>query len=353
MAYRQNGQLLWGYQDDTVGFTDIRLDANFPIADIDGDGQPELICARKIAEMLCLCIVNAQTGQVKKHIPYPDLEHRPRDCRGSIILANVSGQERASDIVVSWDYVSIAVFDSGLNLLWKRTLQHEQNRQHVTMGHTPYPADIDGDDRDEIMAGSCLLDHDGQTLWVAPDLPALVTDGHADSVQIVGLDNAGPPRVVMSTGGYCFSAEGRLLWGRDDLKHGQAQHVGKIRADVPGRQVIVYEGASRVVPSLPDRVLALTNSGDLLWDFEVIGPDIQEGGFGFWLGDWDGDGLDEVFVNDQEKVNILDSHGAVIETIPGHLIYVFDLIGDRRVEGRRSKRHRAGHGTSNRYQQRP
>lgn len=205
------------------------------------------------------------------------------------------------------------------------------------MGHTPFVADIDGDGRDEILAGSCLLDHDGSTLWVGPDLPALVTDGHADSVQIVQLDEGGPLRVVMSTGGYCFSLDGELLWGRDDLMHGQALRVGKLCADVAGNQVVVYEAASRVVDGLPDRVLALDNNGHLLWDIEVKGPDMQEGGFGFWLGDWNGDGLMEVFVNHSDgeqgnEVLILDGHGRLLETLPGYLIYVFDLVGDRRAE---------------------
>jgi hypothetical protein len=59
---------------------------------------------------------------------------------------------------------------------------------------------------------------------------------------------------------------------------------------------------------------------------------MQEGGFGFWLGDWNGDGMDEIFVNDQEKTNILDGHGKIIDTISGFLIYVFDLVGDSRAE---------------------
>jgi hypothetical protein len=202
----------------------------------------------------------------------------------------------------------------------------------MTIGHSPHAGDIDGDGRDEVLASSCLLNHDGTLLWVAPDLPALVTDGHADSVQIVRLTEGKRPNMVMSTGAYCFSAEGELLWGRDDLKHGQAQRVGKIRADVPGKQMVVYEGASRVDPTLPDQVIALDDRGNTLWDFEVVQPDIQEGGFGFWLGDWDGDGLDEVFVNGPHEIHILDGDGSLIETLPNHLIYVFDLVGDSRAE---------------------
>ncbi len=338
IAYRQDGTLLWAYDDDTPsadggpGFLDIRLDSNFPIFDIDGDGLPELICARRVAGCLSLCIVNARDGSLKRSVPFPALRYRPRDCRGSILIANLTGKPTPSEIIVSWDYFYIAAFNEKLEMLWEQVLDHALDRQHVTMGHTPNPGDLTGDGEDEIMAGSCLLNSDGSIRWVAPDLPALVADGHADSVQIVRLYDDQQPNIVMSTGGYCFSPQGDLLWGRDSLKHGQAQHVGKIRDDIAGRQVVVYEGASRVIPGVPDHILALTPSGTLLWDFAVEQPDMQEGGFGFWLGDWNGDGLDEIFVNDSEKVNILDGYGKIIDTLPGHLIYVFDLVGDARAE---------------------
>ncbi|MCC6453309.1 MAG: hypothetical protein IT328_00050 [Caldilineaceae bacterium] len=332
-AYRQDGTILWQYEDPDASFMDIRLDTNFPLLDLNGDGVTELVCARMIDGALHLCIVNARTGELIQSIPYPNLADRPNDKRGSITIANVSGNQTASDIVVGWDYASLTVFDRNLKLLWQRNLASEAGRNHRTMGHTPFCADVDGDGHDEILAGSCLLDHDGTVLWVAPDLPALVKDTHADSVQVAYLDDdTGSPYIVMSTGAYCFSLDGKLLWGRDDLKHGQALRVGKLRADVLGKQVVVYEGASRVDKSLPDKVVTLDKDGNLLWEMEIIQPDVQEGGFGFWLGDWDGDGFDEIFVNDQEKVNILNGAGKLIDTIPGHLIYVFDLVGDQRAE---------------------
>jgi len=337
IAFAQDGTELWRYEDPFspehggAGFLDIRLDANFPILDVTGDGRPELVCARKVNGALKMCVISARTGGVLKQVPYPDLEHRPGDCRGSILVANLQGGGDR-ELLVSWDYASVSALDADLNVLWRRVLDHEQGRRHVTMGHTPFVADIDGDGRDEIMAGSCLLNPDGTTRWVAPDLTALVTDGHADSVKLTQLLPGEAPNVVMSTGAYCFSVEGEMLWGRDELKHGQAAHAGKLRADIAGRQVVVYEGASRVDPALADKVLALSAGGERLWDFTIRQPGMQEGGFGFWLGDWSGDGLDEVLVNDEERVNILNGHGEVIDTIPGHLITVFDLVGDRRVE---------------------
>jgi len=332
IAYRWGGEILWDYHDPDAMFMDIRLDTNFPILDIDGDGHPEMVCARKIDRQLHLSIVNARTGETLRSIPFPALEHRPRDFRASILIANLSGGPVPSDILVSWDYGWIGAYDKDLNLLWERELAHEAEHQHVTMGHTPYPGDIDSDGRDEIMVGSCLINSDGSTIWVADDHPALLKDGHADSVLITHLEENSAPVVLMSTGAYCFSSDGTLLWGRDDLKHGQALRVGKIRDDTPDKQVLVYEAASRVVDGALDRVIALDYNGKLLWDFSVQQPDMQEGGFGFWLGDWTGDGLGEVFLNDPKQVNILNGFGEIVDTLPGHLIYVFDLVDDKRVE---------------------
>ncbi len=331
-AFGPGGDVLWDYHDPGAPFTKARYDSNFPIVDIDGDGVAELICPRMIDGGMHLCIVNARTGELKRHAPYPFLEKRSRDMRASIIVGNVTGKERPSDIVLSWDYKWVGVLDSGFRPIWEHTIDHAEGREHATMGHTPFAGDIDGNGRDEIMAGSCLIDQAGEIRWVADDLPALLRDGHADSVQIRTLAPGEPPRVLMSTGAYCFSRNGKLLWGRDELKHGQALKVGRIRGDLKGEQVVVYEGASRVDKSLPDKAIALSKEGERLWDIEVVQPDMQEGGFGFWLGDWDGDGFDEIFVNDPEKVLILDGCGERIDTIPGHLVYVFDILGDLRAE---------------------
>lgn len=331
-AFAPDGSLLWEYHDPDAPFVQARFCSNFPVYDIDGDGVAELVCPRMVDGAMHLCMVNARTGEVKHHVPYPFQDKRSNDMRASITLADVSGAGRPGDIVLAWDYAWVGVLDRTLHTVWEHTIDHAQGRRHKTMGHTPFAGDIDGDGHDEVMAGSCLIDHTGEILWVADDLPALLRDGHADSVQMHTLADGKPPRVLMSTGAYCFSREGELLWGRDELKHGQALKVGKVRGDIPGKQVVVYEGGSRVDKALPDTVIVLTKDGEKLWSTDIVQPDMQEGGFGFWLGDWTGDGLDEILVNDPEKVNIYDGHGELVDTIPGHLVYAFDLLGDRRTE---------------------
>jgi hypothetical protein len=316
---------------------DMRYDSNCPITDIDGDGVPELIGPRRVGGVLHLCIINGATGQIKKSVPYPERDRIPDNpmfghLRGSITVINASGKARPSDILVYWDYRCLMLLDDQLNVKWVRRIEDMPPREHRVFGHTPNAGDVNGDGRDEILMSSVLFDYKGDVLWCAPDLPALVADGHADSVQIVNFLGDKRPNMIMSTGAYCFTADGRLVFGYDKLKHGQAQRTGKIRKDIPGQQMVVYEGASRVDKTLPDKVVALDHQGKLLWEYVVVQPDMQEGGFGFWLGDWNGDGLDEVFVNDPDKCLVLDGHGKVIDTIPDHLVYVFDLVGDSRAE---------------------
>ena len=58
IAYRQDGGVLWKYEDPSGSLMDIRYDSNMPVTDIDGDGVAEFICPRKINGKLHLCIVN-------------------------------------------------------------------------------------------------------------------------------------------------------------------------------------------------------------------------------------------------------------------------------------------------------
>lgn len=321
-AFASDGLSLWRYDDPSAGFTTLRYDSNFALWDIDRDGRTELLCMRRSDGRLHLCIVDAETGRLRLRAPIPDMGNKPKDVRASVTVADIRGTGHASDIILSWDYYSLAVFDQDLRLLWVRHLEHEAGRTHRTMGHTPYACDIDGDGRAEVFAGSCLLNSDGTTRWVCPDLPSLCRFDHADSVKMARLQDGEEHRILMSTGAYCFDRQGRLLWGDHGMSEGQAMRLGRMRSDLPGKQVAIYEARSRHEVGQPDCLRLLDRHGNLLWRTDLVGPDMQEGGFGLWTGDWTGSGLDCVFINDQTSVRVYDGMGELIASFPGHLIQV-------------------------------
>ena len=305
--------------------------------DIDNDQTPEFICVRKIDGRLQLCIVDAAKNVLEKSVPLPQFN----DNYIMLRIFNTEGDDHPSEIMLQLIHHSVLVFDQNLELLWEVTekeLQSQHPRKHRIMAHSQAFYDVDNDGRDETLAGSVLLDDDGSALWVMPDLEALVKDSHSDCNLMVPLGYDLQPNLLTSTGGYCFNAQGKLLWegkdffsGNDFIHHGQTVLTGNLRPDIGGQEVVLYDNAHRVSDKM-DRVFAADNRGNLLWKFETLTPNIQEGGFGFALGDWTGDGVDEVFVNDREKVNVISGHGEVIATLPHHLIYAMDLYGDQRTE---------------------
>jgi outer membrane protein assembly factor BamB len=337
IAFANDGTELWSHENPDAHSYEVRYDAPFPLYDIDNDGQVEFICARKIDSQMKLCIVNALTNEVEKSVPYPV----GNDNYTMIRIVNLAGDSHPSEILIQLIHQSVLAYDANLEKLWEVSesdLQQRFPRNHTIMAHTQAFYDTDEDGKDEILAGSAFLDDDGTPLWVMADLPALKHDGHSDSNLITPLGSDDKPNLLTSTGGYCFDINGTLLWEaknvlseNDFIRHGQTVRVGDIRPDIDGLEVILYDNANRMT-DLKDRVLAMDSKGSLLWKFETLTPEIQEGGFGFGVGDWDGDGVNEVFINDPEKVNILNGHGEIIATLPHHLIYVMDLYGDHRVE---------------------
>jgi len=350
IAYSADGKEKWKYEDPDAGFLDIRLDSNFPVLDIDGDGKTEAVLPRKVNGVLQLCVIDTMTGITRHSTPFPDLKSHPNDLRVSVLAMNARGTPTPHEILVGIDYWVLYLYDSDLNLIWERELHYHphRNKRHKMMGHTPLVKDIDRDGKDEIIAGSTVLGGDGRVRWVAPDLPAILRDGHVDCPVVLDWKGNGQPSIFFSTGAYNFERKGEfgwnLAWGlakksRFDLHpaqsiiHGQAARVARLLPGSGGQQVVLYDNVNRVFRDKPDRVIAIAEGGRVLWEREFFGPNMQEGGFGFWCGDWDGDGLDEVFVNDRDKVNILRGVNAeVMGTLPGHLVYVHDILGDNRAE---------------------
>lgn len=214
-AYRLTGEMLWqiGECHEKCG----SFGSDFPaqVYDIDADGKSEILCVMN-QEFL---ILDGMTGCVKCRYPLPD--EQAHDC---IILADLTGKGRPTDIILKDRYRRMWALDSDWNLLWT----HEGN-----IGHFPWTADVNGDGYEEVMAGYDLLDHNGKLLWSCHDL-----EDHADCLWTGDVTGSGNVQIAVGGSVTClYSADGKEIWRYDGSIESQHIALGKFCPELPGLQV--------------------------------------------------------------------------------------------------------------------
>ncbi|WP_436923169.1 hypothetical protein [Halosimplex amylolyticum] len=290
--------------------------ADFPaqIWDFDGDGANEVVCVMDDE----FRVIDGETGEIQRtaELPAP----QAHDC---IVPANLTGGDGRHDLIVKDRYQQVWALDSDFETLWT----HEGNT-----GHYPWPHDVDGDGRDEVMVGYSFLDSDGERLWTA-DVP----DEHADCIWVADLDEDGEsgdddPEIVIGEGGvYAYRPEGTERWRNREPR--EVQHIapGKFRDDVDGLQVA---GLDRIVRGGPDQtgqdgIFVVDCDGEM-----VCTEDRDPGG---WLTivepmtSWDDADLDYVLAwrrGGGTNPTLYDGHLDPVVTFPedGYLIHG-DLLG--------------------------
>lgn len=236
-AYALTGELLW--QLGTPWNEPGGFGADFPaqIYDIDGDGRLEIIAvmdkdktaADKTVEAVCkeITVIDGATGAVKrtKQIPAPEAH----DC---ILIANLSGNPTAREIIVKDRYENMWALDENFDVMWT----HSGN-----LGHFPLVYDINGDGRDEIMAGYDMLSADGGLMWSCKDL-----DDHADCLWIGDVNGDGKLEICVGGSVTClYDMNGNELWRYDGSIESQHIALGKYIPGAPGLQVSGLDRISR------------------------------------------------------------------------------------------------------------
>jgi hypothetical protein len=211
----------------------------FNVADVDGDGRTEILMTRDFE----ILIIDGATGEVKSSAPTPHTflgkeDHYEQMVGDSFLVCNLRGLESDQDFILKDRYHNMWAYTSDLKLLWHR---------HLNTGHYPRAYDINGDGKDEVMAGYSMLAPDGSSIWTVKGGDPLYNrfpgPEHMDSVLIApfgGAENS-PLEIAMAASDLGFllmDTEGNIK-AQHYVGHAQSLSAGRFRPDLPGRQFVV------------------------------------------------------------------------------------------------------------------
>ncbi len=320
-ALNLEGEILWQFGEPSSLFQAATADICFQVVDLDGDGRAEVLFCKDMR----IWLLDGQTGEVIRSAPTPRSRvsnvagGRPyeRITGDSLHICNLSGGAHPQEILIKDRYANLWALDSDFNILW----HHES----VT-GHFPATYDIDGDGRDEVMAGYAMLDHDGSLLWELP------YGDHQDAIGIGYFDAENPDQllIALSIGDEGFllvTVEGEVL-AQHKLGHVQNLAIANVRPEVPGLEYVTinYRGHPGI--------LAVFNSqGNLLDTYEPMHYSSA-----LTPVNWTGDGQEFILLSSHPvEGGLIDGHCRRVVMLPddGHPYYCYtslDLTGDGRDE---------------------
>ncbi len=320
-AVTLDGKVLWqlGRPNPRNGL--LTNDTPFQIHDLDGNGTEEVVLIRDFQ----LQILEGATGKLLRKVWVPEIpremKERPYKLNhgDSIAFFDLSGKGRREEILIKDRYRHFWIYDKNLTLLW-----HGEGQT----GHYPYPFDVDGDGREEILIGYALWGPEGRQIW-SRDRDYR---DHADGI-VMGNFSADPnaePRVYA-----CGSDEGYLMFDKNGntlkhvrIGHAQSPSVGKYRMDVPGLQLLAINYWKN-----PGILSLFDADGNLLLQGEPI-----HSGSPVLPVNWRGDGQEFAMLSGNVREGgLIDGHFRRVVMFPddGHpelAFYVADLTGDPRDE---------------------
>jgi outer membrane protein assembly factor BamB len=228
VVHRLDGSVLWRWGNPSEGRNKLHHDVACQIYDWDVDGKAKVVIATREA----IVALDGATGKEKRRFAIP------RNAADCIVFANLSGEKRASDILVKTRYGQIWAFNRDGKLLW--TIKEPGGYKTA---HQPRVIDIDRDGRDEIMAGYAMLNPDGTIRWELKGQGLGFGRGHLDCARVFDMGKRPLDSSVILT--FCggnriakVDGTGNIIWSVTG-HHFESVNVGKVCADVPGKQIVV------------------------------------------------------------------------------------------------------------------
>lgn len=299
-----NGSELWSYSTGAIS-----VDAGYTsaVADVDNDGIVEIIATDSLSNSIK--IVNHKGELIKS------IEKKTAGLiKSNVALSDVNNDGKI-DILAGDGVYSI---DGELlySYLWTPS---------------PIAVDINDDGYQEVVADRSVFDINGVPLW------SFGTYIRSWFSSVGNFDEDDEPEILVSIPNYntsrnsltLFEADGNIKWELANLDNigGGVQSISSFFEN--GETGIVYSGYLSVD--------MYNTNGELVWS--VANDDEFSGKIGVNAYDFNGDGIDEVIVQDHYKVRVLNSiNGEILSSIPNSSAtlweypIVVDLEGDDNAE---------------------
>lgn len=192
-----------------------------------------------------ITVVDGQTGKVQAEADLPrDVPHPSHMFDLSFEAGRLTGNE-PTDILVRQDTSAGArplwAFDRHLRPLWQQDVFPPYGHHNAV-----HFCDLDGDGRDEVLAGGVMLSSSGEVLWThdaAEEMRSIRGARHYDAALVGRFAGPDQPPVVFLMGGSAGVYVVDAFTGRTRAVHrvGHAQWgmPCSVRSDLPGEQVMV------------------------------------------------------------------------------------------------------------------
>ncbi len=341
-AYLSDGTFLWrrdlgwaierGIWYSPYVVYDLDGDGRAEVAVKTGEGDPRGPDGRVTSGPEWLSIWDGMTGREITRVPWPSregFENYNLMSRNQLGIAYLDGKTPCL-IVERGTYSTIKVvayqYRRGrLQELWRWDSRDEVLPFSGQGAHFMHAADVDGDGRDEIIIGSCVIDDDGRGLWTTGK-------GHPDHCYVGDIDPSRPGLEIyygmetpQSREGVCLvdARTGKVIWGISERTyHVHASGlVSDFIADYPGMEC--YSGEKEMPRGRPHRWLH-TCRGEL-----VVDETKWDVGLSPRAAYWDADPQRELIV----RGRIMKYPRQVIfERIEGNQVAWADILGDWREE---------------------
>nr|MDT0660151.1 hypothetical protein [Micromonospora sp. DSM 115978] len=319
-AYDIDGTQLWQAGRVDPGGRNQGSDIPAQVHDIDGDGRNEVVAIMHPDGDTTVegrfMIFEGATGRLIRDFALPD-----RLAHDAIIFANLSGGNTAREIVLKDRYNTSWALDNQGELLWTRP---------GNTGHYPWPYDIDGDGRQEIMIGYDMVSPDGELLWQHQG------GGHADSMWMA--DIVGDEELELILGGDAAVAHDTLtgaeIWRNGDIVETQNVMTGDYLPDVPGLETLGLDRIDRTAAGY-DGLFLLDVTGEFVWK-EARETRGCWGSIPEPIHNWTGDYSDLIMVWNRgcgEATTIMNGAGDVISELNSAArLWHGDFCGDDKEE---------------------